>query len=209
MLVSGAAPCAGAGSSGEVLRAGWLHADKESRTAAAVRRLKNRFMGLYSFRSTGQNRLHALAQDVVDLIPAELTRVALDDVAGVSHLAEQRGRDLDLGAQLGHAGGQAAVTDELDQRIESALSGIFIKITMPTALLSAQIEMKESRQTVAFLVKLDLRRKHTTTHGEVSRRLLPELKTVSKSVLEPPVQAQISGAASPYTKDCINNLLIA
>ena len=85
----------------------------------------------------------------------------------------------------------------------------FIGITMPTALLSAQIEMKESRQTVAFLVKLDLRRKHTTTHGEVSRRLLPELKTVSKSVLEPPVQAQISGAASPYTKDCINNLLIA
>ena len=85
----------------------------------------------------------------------------------------------------------------------------FIGITMPTALLSAQIEMKESRQTVAFLVKLDLRRKHTTTHGEVSRRLLPELKTVSESVLEPPVQAQISGAASPYTKDCINNQLIA
>ena len=96
----------------------------------------------------------------------------------VSHLAEQRGGDLDLGAQLGHTGGQAAVTDELDQRIEAALCGIFIKITMPTALLSAQIEMKESRQTVAFLVKLDLRRKHTTTHGRRSRRLLPELKTV-------------------------------
>ena len=93
-----------------------------------------------------------------------------------------------------------------EQRLEKI---IVITITMPTASLSAQIGMKESRQTVAFLVKLDLRRKHTTTHGEVSRRLLPELKTVSKSVLEPPVQAQISGAVSPYTKDCINNLLIA
>ncbi|WP_204884761.1 hypothetical protein, partial [Pseudoflavonifractor phocaeensis] len=28
-------------------------------------------------------------------------------------------------------------------------------ITMPTASLSAQIGMKESRQTVAFLIKLD------------------------------------------------------
>lgn len=31
----------------------------------------------------------------------------------------------------------------------------FILITMPTASLSAQIGMKESRQTVAFLIKLD------------------------------------------------------
>ena len=63
----------------------------------------------------------------------------------------------------------------------------------------------ESVQTNGRLsYKIRLRRKHTTTHGEVSRRLLPELKTVLKSVLEPPVQAQISGAVSPYTKDCIN-----
>ena len=55
---------------------------------------------------------------------------------------------------------------------------IDIRITMPTAPLSAQIGMKESRQTVAFLVELNLRRKHTTTHGRRSRRLLPELKTV-------------------------------
>lgn len=41
-------------------------------------------------------------------------------------------------------------------------------------------------------------------HGRRSRKLLPELKTVYKSVLEPPFQAQISGAASPHTKDCIN-----
>ncbi len=53
-------------------------------------------------------------------------------------------------------------------------------------------------------IKIDLRRKHTTTHGEVSRRWLPELKTVYKSVLEPSFQAQISGASSPHTKDCIN-----
>ena len=46
-----------------------------------------------------------------------------------------------------------------------------IEITMPTAPLSAQIGMKESRQTVAFLVELNLRRKHTTTHGRESRRL--------------------------------------
>lgn len=52
--------------------------------------------------------------------------------------------------------------------------------------------------------KIRLGRKHTTTHGEVSRRLLPELKAVYKSVLEPPIQAQISGAMSPHTKDCIN-----
>ena len=58
------------------------------------------------------------------------------------------------------------------------LGGPDIRITMPTAPLSAQIGMKESRQTVAFLVELNLRRKHTTTHGRRSRRLLPELKTV-------------------------------
>ena len=57
---------------------------------------------------------------------------------------------------------------------------------------------------VAFLEKLDLRRKHTTTHGEASRRQLPEFKAIWQSVLEPPVQAQISGAASSHTKDCIN-----
>ena len=33
--------------------------------------------------------------------------------------------------------------------------------------------------------KISLRRKHTTMHGEVSRRLLPEFKTVYQSVLEP------------------------
>ncbi len=52
--------------------------------------------------------------------------------------------------------------------------------------------------------KIRLRRKHTTTHGEVSRRWLPELKTVYQSVLGSPFQAQISGASSPHTKDCIN-----
>ena len=37
----------------------------------------------------------------------------------------------------------------------------------------------ESVQTNGRLsYKIRLRRKHTTTHGEVSRRLLPELKTV-------------------------------
>lgn len=35
---------------------------------------------------------------------------------------------------------------------------------MPTVLLSAQIEMKECRQTVAFLIKIRLRRVQTTGH---------------------------------------------
>lgn len=45
---------------------------------------------------------------------------------------------------------------------------------------------------------------HTTTHGEVSRRMCSELKTVYESVLEPPYQAQISGVLNPYTKDRFN-----
>ena len=56
--------------------------------------------------------------------------------------------------------------------------------------------------------KIDLRRMHTTTHGEVSRRLHQELKTVYKSVLEPPFQAQISDALSPHTKDCFNTCYV-
>ena len=52
--------------------------------------------------------------------------------------------------------------------------------------------------------KIKLGRMHTTTHGRTSRRLYLELKTVCKSVLEPPFQAQISGTLSPYTKDCFN-----
>ncbi len=69
------------------------------------------------------------------------------------------------------------ITSASANRGQNSLFNLII-ITMPTASLSAQIGMKESRQTVAFLVKLDLRRKHTTTHGRRSRRLLPELKTV-------------------------------
>ena len=52
--------------------------------------------------------------------------------------------------------------------------------------------------------KIKMGRKHTTTHGRMSRRLLPEFKPVYESVLGPPFQAQISGALSPDTKDCIN-----
>ena len=52
--------------------------------------------------------------------------------------------------------------------------------------------------------RIKLRRMYTTTHGTTSRRLYLELKTVCKSVLEPPFQAQISGTLSPYTKDCFN-----
>lgn len=52
--------------------------------------------------------------------------------------------------------------------------------------------------------KINLRRMHTTTHGGVSRRLHSELKTVYKSVLEPPFQAQISGVSNPYTKNYFN-----
>ena len=52
--------------------------------------------------------------------------------------------------------------------------------------------------------RIKLRRVYTTTHGTTSRRLYLELKTVCKSVLGPPFQAQISGALIPYTKDCFN-----
>ncbi len=52
--------------------------------------------------------------------------------------------------------------------------------------------------------RIEIEGKHTTMHGEVSRRWLSELKTVYESVLDPPFQAQISGALNPHTKDCIN-----
>ena len=45
---------------------------------------------------------------------------------------------------------------------------------------------------------------HTTTHGEASRRLYQKLETVLWLVLELPFKAQMSGAMSPYTKDCNN-----
>ena len=56
--------------------------------------------------------------------------------------------------------------------------------------------------------RISFRRMHTTTHGEVSRRLHHKLKTVYQSVLEPPFQAQISGVLNPYTKDCFNTCLL-
>ena len=37
--------------------------------------------------------------------------------------------------------------------------------------------------------KIKMGRKHTTTHGRMSRRLLPEFKPVYESVLGPPFQA--------------------
>lgn len=42
--------------------------------------------------------------------------------------------------------------------------------------------------------KINMRRRHTTTHGRRSRRWLLKLKTIYQSVLGSPLQAQISGA---------------
>ena len=102
-----------------------------------------------------------------------------------SRLRQTRGGSFTLSSAFSRSGGWAGIgvlnTPESRRAswLAKSCSRFFsITITMPTASLSAQIGMKESRQTVAFLVKLDLRRKHTTTHGRRSRRLLPELKTV-------------------------------
>ncbi len=63
----------------------------------------------------------------------------------------------------------------------------------------------ESVQTSGRLsCKICSRRMHTTAHGEVSCRLHQKLKPVYQSVPESPIQAQISGALNPYTKDCFN-----
>ncbi len=82
---------------------------------------------------------------------------------------------------------------------------VFHHINQPFGrFASAQIGMKVCRQTTAFLVKFVLGRVHTTAHGEVSCRLHQKLKPVCQSVPESPIQAQISGVSSPYTKDCFN-----
>ena len=56
--------------------------------------------------------LQALAEDFINFIPAQLAWVALDDVAGIRHLAQHLGSDLHFGFQLPHFGGQAALPNK-------------------------------------------------------------------------------------------------
>ena len=71
--------------------------------------------------------------------------------------------------------------------------------------LCVRTNRNERAQTNSRLsCRISLRGMHTTTHGDVSRRLYQELKTVWQSVLESSFQAQISGAQSPHAKNCFN-----
>ena len=118
---------------------------------------------------------NALAQLLAE---KELEEITVKEVADTA--------DINRKTFYNYYAGVHQVIDEIENEIISTFDQAIrevdarrdIKITMPTAPLSAQIGIKESRQTVAFLVELNLRRKHTTTHGRGSRRLLPEPKTV-------------------------------
>lgn len=56
-----------------------------------------------------------------------------------------------------------------------------------------------------FLIKIALKKTHTTTYGGVRHRLYSEVKTVYKFLLKSPFRVQLRCVLHPYAKDCFNN----